>query len=146
MARYFTLEDALKVLPFVEKSVREAIAYKTQYTKAEEELQQFAQKVVFSGGMNVDREKVTALKETRETSGRKLSEAFEAIQSFGCVVKDLDIGLLDFLTLYRGEEVCLCWRLGEETISHWHSMEDGFRGRKPINQEFLANHRGDSAS
>ena len=43
----------------------------------------------------------------------------------------------------RGEEVCLCWRLGEVRIEFWHGVDEGFRGRKPIDEEFLANHKGD---
>jgi hypothetical protein len=40
--------------------------------------------------------------------------------------------------------VCLCWKLGEDRIRFWHSTDEGFRGRKEIDQEFLQNHRGDS--
>jgi hypothetical protein len=47
-------------------------------------------------------------------------------------VKDLDIGLLDFPALLNNEEVYLCWRLGEERIRFYHSQEEGFSGRKPI--------------
>jgi hypothetical protein len=55
-------------------------------------------------------------------------------------VKDLDIGLVDFPTVFRGVEVCLCWKLGEPRIGYWHGAEEGFRGRKPIDQDFLAHH------
>ena len=65
------------------------------------------------------------------------------IQENGVVVKDLDIGLIDFPTLFRGEEVYLCWKLGETGIRFWHGLDEGFRGRKPIDEEFLANHRGE---
>jgi hypothetical protein len=58
-------------------------------------------------------------------------------------VKDLELGLLDFPTLYRGKEVCLCWRLGEPEIAFWHEVDEGYKGRKPIDQAFLENHRGD---
>ena len=49
---------------------------------------------------------------------------------------------IDFLTLYHGREVCLCWKLGEDRIRFWHGMEEGFRGRKAIDEEFLENHAG----
>jgi hypothetical protein len=62
----------------------------------------------------------------------------------GVLVKDLDIGLIDFLTHYQGREVCLCWKLGEERIRFWHGTGEGFAGRKPIDGEFLENHRGDA--
>ena len=62
----------------------------------------------------------------------------------GCLVKDLDKGLVDFPTLFRGEEVYLCWKMDEPAIQFWHSVEEGFSGRKQIDQEFRDNHRGDA--
>ena len=59
------------------------------------------------------------------------------MQEIGCLIKDLDIGLIDFPTTYRGEEVYLCWKLGEPGIEYWHGVDEGFRGRKPIDQDFL---------
>ena len=52
----------------------------------------------------------------------------------------------DFMTRYQNREVCLCWKLGEDAIRFWHGAEEGFRGRKPIDEEFLAEHRGDAAN
>jgi len=51
---------------------------------------------------------------------------------------------VDFPTLLRGDEVYLCWRLGEPCIGFWHGVDEGFRGRKPVDRDFLDNHRGDS--
>ena len=59
------------------------------------------------------------------------------------VVKDLDVGLVDFPTFYRGEEVYLCWRMDESDIDHWHGVHEGFAGRKEIDRHFVENHRGE---
>ena len=96
------------------------------------------------GGMMVDREGVIDTRnrrdETRvETAVRRSSRCRKS----GCVVKDLDMGLIDFPTLFRGEEVYLCWKLGEDKIAFWHGVDEGFRGRKAIDQDFLDHHRGD---
>jgi hypothetical protein len=61
------------------------------------------------------------------------------------VVKDLDIGLIDFPTLFHGVEVYLCWKLDEPAIEFWHGVDEGFRGRKAIDRDFRDNHRGDSS-
>jgi hypothetical protein len=53
------------------------------------------------------------------------------------------MGLIDFPTSYRGDIVCLCWKLGESRIEFWHSEEEGFAGRKPIDQEFREGHSAD---
>ena len=35
-------------------------------------------------------------------------------------------------SLRDGEEVLLCWQVGEEEIAYWHGLEEGFAGRKPL--------------
>lgn len=54
------------------------------------------------------------------------------IESFGCVVKDIDLGLIDFPSTRGGEPVYLCWKAGEPRIAHWHTMDEGFAERKPL--------------
>jgi hypothetical protein len=61
-----------------------------------------------------------------------LKASLERIQSTGCLIKDLDTGLLDFPAIINNEEVYLCWRLGEERIRFWHRQNEGFAGRKPL--------------
>ena len=63
---------------------------------------------------------------------RQLQEEIETLHSFGCVIKDPGIGLLDFLTLRDGQEVELCWRLGEDRIEFWHDINAGYRNRQPL--------------
>jgi hypothetical protein len=143
MPRYFTLQQAEKLLPEVEFTIREAISHKADYQQAEEEWQAFATRITMLGGVRVDHSQVMDLKQRRESAASWLKEAIEKIQEYGCVVKDLDIGLIDFPTLFRGEEVYLCWKLGESGIGFWHGVQEGFRGRKPIDAEFLGEHRGE---
>jgi hypothetical protein len=61
-----------------------------------------------------------------------LGEELEAIELTGVTVKDLDIGLCDFLGLREGREVWLCWQYGEKAIRFWHDLDAGFSGRQPI--------------
>jgi hypothetical protein len=61
-----------------------------------------------------------------------LRNAVEELQGFGCELKDPETGLIDFLSLRDGEEVYLCWRLGEERIAFWHHLHTGFAGRQPL--------------
>jgi hypothetical protein len=62
----------------------------------------------------------------------ELARTLEEIQSLGVVVKDLDSGLVDFPSVREGEDVLLCWRLGEDEVAFWHGYDDGFAGRRPI--------------
>lgn len=56
----------------------------------------------------------------------------DEINAYGCICKGIEEGLVDFPCLLGGEIVFLCWRFGEESVGHWHRMEDGFAGRKPL--------------
>ena len=142
MPRRFTLLEAESLLPEIEQWMREAVALKKQYEAADSALDTIAQRVMMRGGMVVDRTAVLENRAARDRSGERLKAAVEAIQEQGCVIKDLDMGLVDFPTLFRGEEVYLCWKLGETGIKFWHGVNEGFGGRKTIDREFLDNHSG----
>jgi hypothetical protein len=77
----------------------------------------------------------TDLKAAQGGLGQLADEAAAAVReltAIGVVVKDLDLGLLDFPAVRDGEEVELCWQVGEEAVAYWHPLEAGYRGRKPI--------------
>jgi hypothetical protein len=143
MPRFFNLQQAEQLLPEVEPAIRAAISLKSEYQQAEEEWQDFTRRIMMLGGVLVDHSKLADQKSHRESIIRRLKEAIEGIQERGCVIKDLDIGLIDFPTLFHGEEVYLCWKLGESGIQYWHGVHEGFRGRKPIDQDFLDQHQGE---
>jgi len=143
VSRFFTLRQAEQLLPKIEPAVREAIALKSEYQQAESDCQQFQRRVMMLGGVVVDRSQLLDRKRRRDSSAQQLKDAIEKIQDYGCLVKDLDIGLIDFPTLFHGQEVYLCWKLGESGIRFWHGVQEGFRGRKAIDEEFLKNHQGD---
>jgi hypothetical protein len=143
MPRFFTLQQAQKLLPEVESAMREAIAIKSEYQQAVDAWQDSSRRIAMMGGIQVDRSKMLERKQQREANAHRLKAAIEKIQEFGCLVKDLGIGLIDFPTLLNGVEVYLCWKLGEAGIQFWHGVEEGFRGRRPIDADFLAHHRGE---
>jgi hypothetical protein len=71
--------------------------------------------------------------------GRQVGEAFlevrrllGALQDAGIVVRDIDRGLIDFPSIREGEEIYLCWELGEDAVGYWHDIETGYRGRLPL--------------
>jgi hypothetical protein len=130
--RYFTLAEAERLLPEVERLVREALAQRAEHEAAEKALKLQFQHIQLAGGSLVDRSAILSLQSRREAAARSVQRSLQAADELGVLVKDLDIGLIDFLTRYHDRDVCLCWRLGEDRISFWHSTEDGFRGRRRI--------------
>ena len=67
-----------------------------------------------------------------ETGTRELRQGIEEIQGLGGVIKDLGLGLVDFAHLRDGRVVNLCWRYGEQRITHWHGLDEGYAARKPL--------------
>ncbi|MCE5307726.1 MAG: DUF2203 domain-containing protein [Acidobacteriales bacterium] len=141
MRRYFTVDQAQGLLTEITESLNRIKALHEVHKQAAEEIQETARRVVQLGGVRIDLQRLAALKNRRDSSAVHIKEALESIQSHGCVVKDLDAGLIDFPALFKGKEVYLCWQLGERGIGYWHGLEEGFRGRKLIDRDFLAHHK-----
>lgn len=131
------------MLPRVEGNLRQALEVKKHHDGAGQALRAYYHRVQMMGGMLVDSKHVSAMRSRVEALTSRLRELIEEIHEWGCLVKDLDTGLCDFPSLYRGQEVYLCWKLGEDRIENWHPVEEGFQGRRPIDAEFLENHHGD---
>lgn len=144
--RYFRLAEAEQVLPEVERHLRDALFYKAEYERVHTDIENTLERIRQSGGARIDPVQQAALRTERDAHVRKLQEAMNEVENLGALVKDLDIGLLDFMARYQGHDVCLCWKLGEDAIHFWHGAEEGFRGRKAIDDDFRQNHTGEALS
>ena len=132
--RTFTLEEARSLLPVLESLLRAAINGKALIEEVDSELQATAHRVFLAGGMLLNVVHLARRKAERERALQRVKDAVAEIDATGVQVKDLDIGLLDFPCRVEGETVLLCWKLGEADITHWHGVEEGFAGRKPIDE------------
>ena len=132
--RTFTLQDAQMLLPTLESLLRTAINSKKLIEDVDTEMQDLAHRVFLNGGTLVNVVEVARRKAEREKAVQRAKDAIAEIHATGVQVKDIDIGLLDFPCKVEGEIILLCWKLGEVKITHWHSTEEGFAGRKPIDE------------
>jgi len=132
--RTFSLEEAQTLLPVLESLLRNAINGKKLIEEVDGEFQATAHKVFLKGGTLLNIVHLARRKAQREKAVQRVKDAVAEIDATGVQVKDLDIGLLDFPCRVDGEIILLCWKLGEATISHWHGTEEGFAGRKPIDE------------
>ena len=66
----------------------------------------------------------------------------DELAQVGCLLKGFEDGLVDFYGLQEGRLVFLCWRLGEDGVTHWHELDAGVAGRQPITREFVATEEG----
>lgn len=130
--RYFKREEAEELLPVIASYLQQVREQKQKMDSLDKELAQAAARVMMLGGSRPPYRTLAKKKVEREQLERKLQQAVAQIQETGCLVKDLDEGLVDFPCLREGEEVYLCWKLGEERIGYWHRIHEGFAGRKPL--------------
>jgi hypothetical protein len=130
--RTFTLDEAQALLPVLESLLRTAMNAKKLMEQVEAEQQAIAHRVFLNGGTYLDVVPLARRKAERMKAEQRAKDALAEIDSIGVQVKDLDIGLLDFPCQVDGRIVLLCWKLGEKSITHWHGTEEGFAGRKPI--------------
>ena len=132
--RTFTLDEAQSLLPVLESLLRTAIEAKKIVDEVETEQQALQHRIFLSGGMSLNIVPLARRKAERAKAEQRMKDALAEIDSTGVQVKDLDIGLLDFPCEVEGQTILLCWKLGEKAITHWHGVQEGFAGRKPIDQ------------
>ena len=132
--RTFTLDEAQSLLPVLESLLRTAINAKKVVDEADAEQQALQHRVFHNGGMFLDIVPLARRKAERAKAEQRVKDALAEIDSIGVQVKDLNIGLLDFPCEVEGQIILLCWKLGEKAITHWHGLQEGFAGRKPIDQ------------
>jgi hypothetical protein len=131
MERIFTPEDANTLLPELLPLVEEMVAAKRALDEAQERAEDVNARISGNGGGLPPAE----LAEVHDLVNRRataLAHALEQVQSLGVIVKDLDSGLVDFPSRREGEDVLLCWQLGEDEVGFWHGYDDGYAGRRPI--------------
>ena len=129
--RYFTPEEANAALDELRPLAEQMVEYRRALVAAQEERATLGARVVTNGGDLTPSDFADA-DDGLEQAASALARSVEQIQAHGVLIKDLDQGLLDFPSLRDGEEVLLCWQLGEERVEFWHGTEEGFAGRKPL--------------
>ncbi len=130
--KYFKRNEAEELLPLIAAELEQVRRHKQTIDHLNQDLAQAAARIMMLGGSIPAHEDLAKKRAEGLRFTAKLKQAIDKIQATGCVVKDLDEGLVDFPSLLNGQEVYLCWKLGEERIAYWHGMEEGFAGRKPL--------------
>jgi hypothetical protein len=131
--RLFTPEEANETLPLVRARVERLVRRRRELHHVGRRLEVVRASVSGNGG-NLDPARVTQLEEQAAQLAAELSSLVEEIHGLGVLVKDLDVGLIDFPATHPTSRatVLLCWQLGEDEVAHWHGVEEGFAGRKPL--------------
>ena len=137
----FTLEEAESLLSILESLLRTSIEGKKKIESLEAAFQELKSRIFLAGGMSINLENAARQRALYDKTVQQVRDAVAEIHSIGVQVKDLDIGLLDFPCQVDNEIVLLCWKYGEQGITHYHSLEEGFAGRKPIDERITKNRK-----
>ena len=131
--RHFSPEEANAELEQVRPLVEEMVERRRAHVAALEEQESLEGRIRGNGG-GIPPAVLADATAAVEREARELAHAIDAIAEHGVEVKDIDEGLIDFPALHHGETVLLCWKLGEDAIRYWHRIEDGFAGRRPVEE------------
>jgi hypothetical protein len=132
----FTLEEAQSLLPLLESLLKRAIEGKRAAQEVESRLTELGRRIYLAGGMRVNVAEAGRERAELNAHLQTVRESVAEIDAIGVQVKDVDSGLLDFPCRVDDQVVLLCWRMGEVGIEHWHTVEDGFKGRRPVDERF----------
>jgi hypothetical protein len=130
--RYFTADEANAALGQVRPLAEKMVEHRRKMLAAQARQEELGARVAGNGG-GIDPGEPARAEEAVEREMSVIAECIDAILDLGVQVKDIDTGLLDFPALRSdGTEALLCWRVGEDEIRYWHSLEGGFAGRRPL--------------
>jgi hypothetical protein len=129
--RYFTVDEANEALLEVRPLTEELVAHRRALVDLQERQSAVTTRIAGNGG-NVTPSELQEVQEQLDEEVAGIARCVARIHALGALVKDLDDGLVDFPAEWDGEDVLLCWRLGEDEIAFWHGLDEGYSGRKPL--------------
>jgi hypothetical protein len=129
--RYFTVDEANAALDEVRPLTEELVEHRRALVELQERQSALSTRIAGNGG-NVEPQELQDVQERLDEEVAGIAGCVARIHELGALVKDLDDGLVDFPATREGEDILLCWRLGEDEIGFWHGLDEGFSGRKPL--------------
>ncbi len=133
--RLFTLAEAERTLPLVRRVVDDLLQEYPAWRAA------VGRYEVVAGGARADWGETPELISAREAVARhaeQINGYLREFEAIGCIFKGFDAGLVDFYSLRDDRPIFLCWRMGEDRITHWHDIDGGYSGRQPIDDAVLS--------
>lgn len=133
--RLFTVEMANRAIPLVRRIVTDIMDEHPRWRDL------VARYELAAAGARPDWGETPEMRLLRtqvDKSAERINGYLHELEQIGCQFKGFEQGLVDFYGLHEGRLVCLCWQLGEDSVTHWHELDAGFAGRQPITPEFHA--------
>jgi hypothetical protein len=133
--KLFTQAEANRLLPRLEPLVL-ALRATVRRLRAQQASLDAAREAARGNGHGLAGEELARVKAEVERLAAEARERARALEGLGVVLKDVELGLVDFLAQRGEEQVFLCWKVGEPRVAFWHGLHEGYRGRKPIGDQF----------
>ena len=133
--RFFTLEDAERTLPLVRGIVADLVR---EYPEWRADVSRYEALALAARADSGETEEMRSALDDVNARAARIDGYLKELESIGCMFKGFEAGLVDFLSLRNDEPILLCWRLGEERITHWHPVDGGFEGRRPVDDAILS--------
>lgn len=130
--RYFAPEEVERLIPALGEIMESVLAAHREAMAVRERLRAAQERVAMAGGALIDRRAWQADRERLEALAARVAAGAEEVGRLGGVIKDLELGLVDFPHRRQGRVVNLCWKYGERTIGWWHGLDEGYAARKPL--------------
>lgn len=129
--KFFTVEEAEKLVGFLESTFERIKRNKQQFLWLQEEIA-ILKLIVQCGSDDKNADAVQLNEKTikYKTVSREIEKDIATIEETGCILRDVDKALVDFFSIQTGTVVFLCWKKGEDSIKYWHSIHDGIAGRQ----------------
>uniref|UniRef100_A0A832MMQ7 DUF2203 family protein n=1 Tax=Eiseniibacteriota bacterium TaxID=2212470 RepID=A0A832MMQ7_UNCEI len=128
----FGVEDANRVAAEIRPELVRLARVKREFDQLQSRIAVQSVAVAGASPENPDVRDLKALVDRRDLLAGEITMGVQAVQRRGCLLKDLDRGLVDFYALSGDRLVFLCWHMGEAEVAHWHTLESGFAGRQPL--------------
>jgi hypothetical protein len=131
--RHFTADEANAALDEVRPLAERMVAHRREVTLLLGRRAELAGTIAGNGG-DLDPGELARVESEIAEQAKGVARCVNAIHGLGAQVKDADQGLVDFPAQRDGEEILLCWQVGEDEVAFWHGPEEGFAGRHPIDE------------
>ena len=135
----FTVEQANSTLPLVRRIVQDIVAEHPRWKDLVSRYELAAAGARAEWGESPEQ---LALRKEIEAIAQRINACVDELAEVGCLLKGFEHGLVDFYGHHEGRLVFLCWRLGEDAVTHWHELNAGFAGRQEIAPDFVASEAG----
>ena len=131
MERTFTLEEANAAVVELRPTVARMVEHRQKLAAAQHHQAELLIRIAGNGG-DMQPSDLREVAASIQAEADAIAACVEQISAVGAQIKSLEEGLLDFPSIRDGEEVLLCWKLGEDEIGYWHGVDEGFAGRRPL--------------